>query len=149
MKLKKFNELNEAQDPHDGANQLTPKIKENVAKLILDLKKVTKDYLVEQLSKQTISTESSNSWKLTIKVPLEHIFSDYILDYVEANSEKYGVKIHAVREQRGTWLEFSDEDSLFLIPIITTMGGDDMIYEGNNKLKYSVWLNTYVAKKVR
>ncbi len=149
MRLKKFDELNEAKDPHDGANQLTPKIKENVAKLVSDLKKVTSEYLIEQLGKQKLSNDGFNSWQMTIKVPLEPVFSDYILDYVEANSEKYGVKIHVVREQRATWLEFSDEDSLFLIPIIVTMGGDDMIYAGNNKLKFGVWINTYVAKKVK
>jgi hypothetical protein len=149
MKLKKFNELNEATDPNDGANQLTPKVKENVAKLVLDLKKVTKEYLTEQLNKQTFSNDGSTSWKLTIKVPLERIFSAYILDYIEENGAKYGAKIHVVRDQRATMLEFIDEDSLFLIPIITTMHGDDIIYPGNNKLEFGIWVNTYVAEKVK
>ena len=105
--------------------------------------------LNEELGKQRFSNDGKNSWQMTIKVPLEHKFSDYILDYVEANSEKYGVKIHVEREQRATWLEFLDEDSVFLIPIITTMHGDDMIYHGNNKLQFGVWLNTYVTQKVK
>lgn len=149
MKLKKFNEIYEASDPNDDVNKLTPKVKENVDRLLSDLKEVTKEYLIEQLSKQTLDNERSNSWNFIIKVPIEHNFSDYILDYIKANGEKYGVKIHIVRKERTTMLEFIDGDNLFLIPIITTMRGDDMIYPTNNKLEYGVWINTYVAEKVR
>ena len=149
MKLKKFNELNETNDPHDGANKLTPTVEENIGKLVSDLKKVTSEYLTEQLNKQRVNNDGYNKWELTIKVPLERIFSAYVLDYIEENGAKYGVKIHIVREQRATMLEFSDGDSVFLIPIITTMHGDDMLYHGNNKLEYGIWINTYVAQKVR
>ena len=104
MKLKKFNELNEANDPSDGGNQLTPKVKENVAKLVSDLKKVVSEYLTEELNKQTVANDGYSKWELTIKVPLERIFSSYVLDYVEQNGDKYNVKIHVKRDSRATML---------------------------------------------
>ena len=149
MKLRRFNELNEASDSNDGGNQLTPKIKENVAKLVSDLKKVVSEYLTEELNKQTVANDGYNKWELTIKVPLERIFSSYVLDYVEQNGDKYNVKIHIKRDSRATMLRFNDEDNTFILPLITTMHGDDMIYPGNNKLEFGIWINTYVAEKIR
>ena len=149
MKLKKFNELNEANDPNDGANKLTPTVKENVAKLLTDLKEITSEYLSRELGEQELNNDGYNHWELTIKVPLEAIFSNYILDYIEKNGDKYGVRIHIVREQRATMLQFADGDDIFLIPIITTMSGGDLLYPHNNKIKYGIWINTYVAEKVR
>jgi hypothetical protein len=146
MRLKKFNELNEA---NEGIDRLTPTIEENVGKLMSDLKEVVNNYLSTELGNRILNNEGYNKWTISMKVPIERIFSNYVLDYIEKNGDKYNVKIHVVREERATMLEFYDEDSLFLIPIITTMHCDNMLFSDESDLEYGVWINKGVAKKVR
>jgi hypothetical protein len=146
MRLKKFNELNEA---NEGTDRLTPTIEENVGNLMSDLKEVVSNYISSELGNHTLNNEGYNKWTISMKIPIERTFSNYVLDYIEKNGDKYDVKIHVVREQRATMLEFYDEDSLFLIPIITTMHCDNMLFSDESNLEYGVWINKGVAKKVR
>jgi len=149
MKLKKFNELNEANDPNDGANKLPKNIKDAVAQLLFDISSEINVYLDQSFGVE--SEEGNNKFEYTIKVPMGLQFSKFILDFIEEKGLYYNVNIHIKRDYPATMLRFEDEDtnSAFLIPIIINMRGDDMIYPGNDKLKYSVWINTYVAEKIR
>ena len=61
------------------------------------------------------------------------------------NNEYYGVEVGEIYDSRSSQLIFDEQ---FTVPIITTMHGDDFIYEDNNKIRYGVWINTNVASKI-
>ena len=149
MKLKKFNELNEEFDKHSGEKFLSEDMKKDVSRLVKDLKTTTTEYLDSAFSTKKFVNESNNdsrdnAWQVTIKMPLEDDFIDYIVSWIAENAEQYNVAI-GKKYGRGCELIFNGEVS---IPLNMSMHGDDFIYEGNNKLEYTVWINTYVAKKI-
>lgn len=152
MKLKKFNELNESDriDRNNGYNILTENVKKCTKELLESIQSHVNDPNA-MFENDDLSDIRDNQFTLTMKVMLEENFTNYIreeLEYLEYDDVI--ISIFEKIDSRTTMLLFYDEEEKinFHIPLITTMSSDDMIYEGNNEIKYGVWLNTYVAKKI-
>lgn len=149
MRLKRFDQLNEEARIPSGEDILSEEIKINVSKLVKDLKAVTIEYLDSAFSNKKFKNESNNidknnAWEVTIKLPLEDDYIDYIKEWIEIHADDYNVSI-GQNYTRGCELIFNGEIS---IPLNMSMHGDNFIYDDDNKLQYSVWINTGVANKI-
>jgi len=149
MKLKKFDELNEEIGPPSGEDFLSEEMKKDVSRLVKDLKEVTSEYLNNAFNNKRFVNESNNegkdnAWQVTIKMPLEDDFIDYVVGWIQEHAEEYNVAI-GEKYGRGSELIFNGEVS---IPLNMSMHGDNFIYDDSDKLQYSVWINTYVAQKI-
>lgn len=147
MKLKKFNEINESNnDKNDGNNLLTPNVKKCVKELLINIQNYVND--INETFKTKMENDS-NSFSYTLDILTEQKFTYYIIKEIKSNlTYEYGnnivnISIDKKIDSRSTMLLFEDGDNKFTIPLITTMS---LLEDG--KITYSVWLNTYVAKKI-
>lgn len=147
MKLKKFNEINESNnDKNDGNNLLTPNVKKCVKELLRNIQNYVND--INETFKTKMENDS-NSFSYTLDILTEQKFTYYIIKEIKSNlTYEYGnnivnISIDKKIDSRSTMLLFEDGDNKFTVPLITTMS---LLKDG--KITYSVWLNTYVAKKI-
>jgi hypothetical protein len=148
MKLKKFNEMNES-DRNDGNNILTENVKKATKHFLEDVQDITND-TVSMFEGNELSNISENQFTLKVKLLTEQDFTNYIIEEMENFGYEDGVSVsvHEKLDSRTTIILFEDGNNKFTVPLITTVSGNDMIYDKENIVEYGVWLNTYVAKKV-
>lgn len=147
MKLKRFNELNELnEDKNDGANKLSKETLDKIKELIKELDKETNTMVKEDFQLKSELTSNKLESKLTIVNEKEYkeIIKKHIKDsyYDDFDVKDYDNNDSAFR------LIVKENDDKYEIPVIINVSGDDFIYSNSKEIKYSVWINTYVTKKI-
>jgi hypothetical protein len=151
MKIKRFNDfnqINEELDKNDGANILPQSVKNDIKDLLSNIKDDVIDDPINPLFYPKFENELDNRLSYVVNIVLEKDFTNIIREYI-----RYfvldSIKIVEEIDEQTTMLKFMSDEGDFVIPIITTMSADNMIYDGDNKISYRVWINTYVAKKIK
>lgn len=144
MKLKKFDEINEARGQH---LELPTEVVNSVDKLLKELKVLSKNYISEQLTTIKSRREHDKEFRFTITVPLTETFTKFVVDCVNEIGYKYNVRVmNASVEYDSVWLEIIDDEDTYIAPLICNTSADGMLF-GKSDLRFSVWINTYVARK--
>lgn len=133
-------------DRYDMTQILTRNVKVNADLLLMDLQNIVMGYLNDSLRIVEPTPDedkrSIGSFNFVVNVPLEKTLKEMVFSYINENKDTYNIDstIDSI------YIIFRDGEKTFKIPLNISMCGDDMIY--SNRLRFGVWLNTYVAKEI-
>jgi len=137
----------------NGANSTF--LDDQLKDFLISVKNLTKDYLknIEFESKKDRDNRPPMAYVISIKLPQEDELRSFIHKEISNGIDNYDNLVEVGKYDKYSQhiiLKFKIDDGIYLVPLILTMSSDiERSKFGKSRVEYSVWLNTYVAKKVK